>query len=202
MTKNKSISRTWWIVGLALFIFALAGCLYLHNKCQSANEYISIIGSVASAAGIVVAIIQIHELGSRTGAIENAVNEAKKQMENLSIFADVNKHSQFINEIEAYIRSDKYEQALITYKELKERLNLLLGYVENRNDLSEMHSQLKKLIDTAGGDVSTLNEMVLNSRGYTLDKLQISKNLEEIKTFLDQYSGKLKSRRDDRRTNR
>lgn len=202
MTKNKSISRTWWIVGLALFMFVLAGCLYLHNKYQSANDYISIIGSVASAAGIVVAIIQIHELGSRTDAIENAVNETKTQMENLSIFADVNKHSQFINEIEAYIRSDKYEQALITYKELKERLNLLLGYVENRKDLSEMHSQLKKLIDTAGGDVSTLNEMVLYSTGYNLDKLQISKNLEEIKTFLDQYSGKLKSSRDDRRTNR
>lgn len=180
-----------------VFVVVLAGCLYLHTKCQEANSYISICSSVASLAGIVIAIIQICELGSRTKAIEEAVSHLKMQMENCVIFADVNKYSQLINEIEAYIRNNKFEQALITYKDLKDRLNLMLGYVVNRKDLFEMHSRLRKLVDTAGGDVATLHEMVLYSGAYSLDLIQISKNLEEIKTFLDQSSGKLRSRRNE-----
>lgn len=196
---TEKTKRRWaWILGMVAFIAVLSLCLILHN--YNNNEYdaiISIIGSVASLAGILVAIGQIHSVKSRASDIKTALDDARTQMENLNIFADINKHSQFIDEIEEYIRSGKYEQALITYKGLKDRLNQLFGYIENRGDLLEIHKQLQGLLDSAGNDVKTLHEIALRKSSFMVDNVQLTKNLEEIKTFLERTSGKIKSRRDE-----
>lgn len=182
---------------MVAFIAVLSLCLILHNYNNEYDAIISIIGSVASLAGILVAIGQIHSVKSRASDIKTALDDARTQMENLNIFADINKHSQFIDEIEEYIRSGKYEQALITYKGLKDRLNQLFGYIENRGDLLEIHKQLQGLLDSAGNDVKTLHEIALRKSSFMVDNVQLTKNLEEIKTFLERTSGKIKSRRDE-----
>lgn len=182
---------------MVAFIAVLSLCLILHNYNNEYDAIISIIGSVASLSGILVAIGQIHSVKSRASDIKTALDDARTQMENLNIFADINKHSQFIDEIEEYIRSGKYEQALITYKGLKDRLNQLFGYIENRGDLLEIHKQLQGLLDSAGNDVKTLHEIALRKSSFMVDNVQLTKNLEEIKTFLERTSGKIKSRRDE-----
>lgn len=195
---TEKTKRRWaWILGMVAFIAVLSLCLILHNYNNEYDAIISIIGSVASLAGILVAIGQIHSVKSRASDIKTALDDARTQMENLNIFADINKHSQFIDEIEEYIRSGKYEQALITYKGLKDRLNQLFGYIENRGDLLEIHKQLQGLLDSAGNDVKTLHEIALRKSSFMVDNVQLTKNLEEIKTFLERTSGKIKSRRDE-----
>lgn len=198
--RSKAKRIVSWFLGILGFIIVLAVCLILHNvdSCKY-DGIVSIVGSVASFAGILVAVGQIHSVKSRAEEINNNLDKTMTQIEDLNIFADINKHSQFVNEVEEYIRSGKYEQALITYKELKDRLNQLYGYVGNRDDLKSIHEKLQKLIDTAGNDVKNLNEIVLRNRSFMIDNVQMTSNLEDLKTFMEQTSGTIKSRRDDKR---
>lgn len=200
---SNTSKRIWiWVLGFIGFVVALAACLILHyTDDKKYDSIVSIVGSVASLAGIVVAIGQILSVKSKTESINKALDKTMTQMENLTIFADINKHSQYVNEVEEYIRSRKYEQALITYKDLKDRLNQLYGYVGNRDDLKDIHNQLQKLIDNAGNDVKTLHETALRNSSYMIDGVRMVGNLEEIKTFLEQTSGEIKSRRDEKRPN-
>lgn len=199
---TEKVKRIWsWVFGILGFVMVLAFCLILHNCNTKYDAIISIFGSVASLAGILVAIGQIHSVKSRASKIKTELDAARTQMENLNIFADINKHSQFIDEIEEYIRSGKYEQALITYKGLKDRLNQLFGYIENREDLVVVYKQLQGLLDTAGNDVKTLHEITLRKRSFIVDDVQMTKNLEEIKTFLERTSGEIKSRSYEKRPN-
>lgn len=181
-----------------LCIIVLVGCVFLHNKFQDkADDMISIIGSIASIAGIVFAIWQIHSLKSKTEAVSKALKDARMDMSNLTIFAEINKHSQFINEIENYIRNDRFNEALITYKDLKEKLSVLSGYIKNKSDYSEEHNSLKVLVDSAGGDIKTITALVIKSDSVliTIDKETVINNLEKIKSFLDETAGTLKGRK-------
>lgn len=181
-----------------LCIIVLVGCVFLHNKFQDkADDMISIIGSIASIAGIVFAIWQIHSLKSKTEAVSKALKDARMDMSNLTIFAEINKHSQFINEIENYIRNDRFNEALITYKDLKEKLSVLSGYIKNKSDYSEEHNSLKVLVDSAGGDIKTITALVIKSDSVliTIDKETVIYNLEKIKSFLDETAGTLKGRK-------
>lgn len=197
-SKPKRIMN--WVLGILGFVIVLAVCLILHKvDSQKYDAIVSIVGSVASLAGILVAVGQIHSVKSRTEEINDTLDKTMTRIEDLNIFADINKHSQFVNEVEEYIRSGKYEQALITYKDLKDRLNQLYGYVGNRDDLKSIHDKLQKLIDTAGNDVKNLNEIVLRNRSFIIDNVQMTSNLEDVKTFMEQTSGTIKSRRDDKR---
>lgn len=198
--KTNTKRNVSWAFGILGFVIVLGGCLYLH-KIDSGkyDAIVSIVGSVASFAGILVAVGQLHSVKSRTKEINDTLGKTMTRVEDLNIFADINKHSQFVNEIEEYIRSGKYEQALITYKDLKDRLNQLYGYVGNRDDLKSIHEKLQKIIDTAGNDVKNLNEIVLRNRSFMIDNVQMTSNLEDVKTFMEQASGTIKSRRDDKR---
>lgn len=181
-----------------LCIIVLVGCVFLHNKFQDkADDMISIIGSIASIAGIVFAIWQIHSLKSKTEAVSKALKDARMDMSNLTIFAEINKHSQFINEIENYIRNDRFNEALITYKDLKEKLSVLSGYIKNKSDYSEEHNSLKVLVDSAGGNIKTITALVIKSDSVliTIDKETVINNLEKIKSFLDETAGTLKGRK-------
>ncbi len=173
-------------------------CLSLHiNYSKSVDSIISIVGSIASVVGIVVAIWQIHSLKNKTEAVSLALKKAREDMSNLTIFAEVNKHSQFINEIEQYVRSDRHSEALITYKDLKEKLTVLAGYIQMKDEYVEQHRELRKLMDNSGGDIKTLTSIVLAAKGmlFSVDKENVLDNLEKIKTFLDNTPGMLKGRK-------
>lgn len=195
------LKRFYSVIGFVIFIILLIGCIVFHKIDPCYDIFISIFGTIASFGGILIAIGQIISVKSKTEVVNNAVEKARTQIENLNIFVDMSKHSQFINEIQEYVRSGKYEVALITYKELKDRLNLLLGYIENRKDLKDLHNQLKRIVETASNDVKTLQAKVVGETVFMMEDIIVIKNLENTKTFLDQTSGKLKSRRDERGNN-
>jgi hypothetical protein len=187
------------------YLFLSIGCLlllflfiWLHHKSDGkADSIISIIGTVASLCGIVEALWQIHSLKSRTKAVQDALNNARDEMSNLTIFAELNKHSQFVNEIQNYVRMEQFSEALITYKDLKEKLTVLSGYIRVKVGYEDECEALRILVDTAGGDLKTLNSVVINSvvTLYSVDKEDVVNNLEKIKTFLDNTAGKLKGKK-------
>lgn len=188
------IKKYYWGINIIFFIILLLLCLYLLQKYNSSDRYISVIGSLASLFGILVAIGQILSVRSKTDLVESAVEKTRTQIENLSIFTDFNKQSQFINEIQVYIIHKNYDMALHTYKDLKERLNLMLGYIENRKDLEDFNNQLRRIVDSAGDDVKNLQKVVVGDSQIEIDTSLILNNLENTKTFLDKSSGSLKSK--------
>lgn len=176
----------------------MALCLWLHIKFGSVSDaYISIIGSIASLGGIVIAVWQIRALRNKTEAVSVALQDAREEMANLTIFAEINKHSQFINEIQQYLRNGKYSEALITYKDLKEKLSVLSGYIRDKDNYRQQQEDLKQLVEVAGGDIKTINGRVSknNMSIYAIDTTIIIDNLENIKTFLDNTAGMLKGRK-------
>jgi len=186
-------ARKWgWTIFALVFIGLLVFCLIINTIDAHSANIISIIGSVASLAGILVAIYQVWQLSTRTAAVESALNTAKERLAGITIFSDINSHSQFIREIQVYIRSNKHEEALVTYKDLKERLCKLLGYIEGRDELKDQYETLKMLVGDAGNDVNNLNKIVMKtSSSPFMDTVKMVDNLENIKTLLDTTSGKL-----------
>lgn len=191
-------TRIFYTLLILVSALILTVCIFLHVRIEdSADAIISIVGSVASLTGIIVAIWHIKSLKSQTTAVSEALSDAREDMSNLTIFAEINKHSQFINEIEQYIRDSKFCEALITYKDLKEKLTVLLGYIKNKKGYSEEYRELKYLVDSAGGDIKTINSIVINAQSTLniLDKESVVDNLERIKTFLDNTAGTLKGKK-------
>lgn len=190
--------RTFFLLLLIASIIFLFGCIFLHYKYKTdADSIISIVGSIASLGGIVFATWQIRSLKSQTDAVSKALVAAREDMANLTIFAEINKHSQYVNEIEQYTREGKFSEALITYKDLKEKLTILLGYIKNKDDYAEEYEALKHLVDSAGSDIKSINSIVINPNSLlnSLDKEVVIDNLEKIKTFLDNTSGTIKGRK-------
>lgn len=179
-----------WCSFFLVWIGVLCLCIYISSQNENYAKMISIGGSVASLAGITVAVYQVWELQSRTKAVESALNDAKEKMTELTIFSDVNTHSQFIKEVQTHIRTNHHGEALITYKELKEKLCKLLGYIEGCPEFTDQYGILKKLVGNAGSDINNLNRLIMNSNSYA-DCEKMVENLEDIKTLLDNMIGKL-----------
>ena len=192
LNKDAIFHRWGWTVFTLFFIGLLVFCLIINTTDNRSADIIAIVGSVASIAGILVAIYQVWLLSTRTAAVESALNAAKERLAGITIFSDINSHSQFIREIQVYIRSSKHEEALVTYKDLKERLCKLLGYIEGRDELKDQYKTLKMLVGDAGNDVNNLNKIVMKtSSSPFMDTVRMVDNLENIKTLLDTTSGKL-----------
>ena len=158
------------------------------------DRWISLIGLFISIGGFLLAIIPIFKIKSRANEIAKAVKNSKDDISNLTIFAEINKHSQFINEIEIYVRDEKYSEALITCKDLKEKLNVLSGYLKRKEHYREEFIELKMIVDEIGNDIKNINSIVSKKENQEclIDKDHVINNLENIKTFLDGTIGKLK----------
>ena len=188
--KNDNNQKWSWGIFAVACLCVLFLCLYFYSQDNELANVISIIGSVASLAGIIVAIYQVWELKSRTKAVEDALESAKEKMAELTIFSDINIHSQYIKEVQTHIRTSHHGEALITYRELKEKLCKLLGYIEGRPELTKQCGDLKKLVGSAGCDIKNLNRLMMNPNSYA-DCERMVENLEDIKTLLDKTIGEL-----------
>lgn len=191
--KDNKIQPQWkWVFFSFVCVLCMGLCLWLSFRYENLVNIISIVGSIASLAGIMVAIYQVWELKSRTKAIEASLNYAKEKLADITIFSDINTHSQIIKEIQVYIRSQKHEAALLTYRDFKEKLCKLLGYIEERAEMVDLYEELRRMVGNAGLDVNNLNRLVMQtSEKLFIDEAKMVENLEEIKTFLDKTSGKL-----------
>lgn len=174
-----------------LFVVACAIFLYLHCLHELRDEILAIIASVASILGIVISMLEIVGVKSKTEATAAALGEARKDIGKFLGFSELKETSQIIDEIEAYLRARNYEVALVKLKELKDNLCATKGFVKSHELDDELKKKLNNSITSLGVDVKNLHRTILSQS--PLDDAVVIQNLEAAKELLAEIMGTLKS---------
>ena len=124
-------------------------CLILHQTYEDTDFYVSIIASAASVVGLVISVVEIVGVKSKTNAVEKSLRQARTSIGNFLTFSEMKQMSVKIDEIEAYLRSRKNESALIKMKDLKDYLceaNIYIKSKVSQIDSTFSDSELRKVI--------------------------------------------------------
>lgn len=179
------------VVYSVMFIMACAVFLYLHCLYEQSDEYLAIIASVASILGIVISMLEIVGVKSKTEATAAAMDEARKDIGKFLGFSELKETSQIIDEIEAYLRARNHEVALVKLKELKDKLCATKGFIQSHELDDELKKKLNNNITSLGVDVKNLHRTILSQS--PLDDAIVIQNLEAAKELLAEIIGTLKS---------
>ena len=176
------------------FVVLIGICLILHHVYEKTDTYVSIIASAASVVGVTISIMEIVGVKSKTEAIEVSLKETRTSIGSFLTSSEVKKMSSEIDEIEAYLHSQKNELALLKLKDLKNYLCESHAYIKSRiQEIDDTYpdSDLQQVIFNLGMDVQTLHKVV-NGLGY-INYDVMFKNLENAKDVLGHIYGIIKS---------
>ena len=175
------------IGGLILTIFII----YLFEKSdRTIPNYATVIGTVCSLIGFVIAYINIVSLKKSNIITNQKIEETLTKVNQLNSVSELSKAIKTNQEIQNFIRNDKIELAHLRTLDLK---YMLLSF-NNNEQLKELvgHQNYQELVVEFGIDLNSINDYLLTTK-RKVDFSKIIKNLEELSTFLTQFETKLKS---------
>lgn len=187
MDKIKRNSLFTLIGGIIITILIIN---QLNNTEKTLPNYATIIGTVCSLIGFIIAYINIVSLKESTELTALKIEETLKKVNQLNSVSELSKAIKTNQEIQNYIRNDKVELAHLRTLDLK---YMLLNF-NNNQQLKELiqHKNYQELVVEFGIDLNSINDYLLTPK-RKVDFSKIIKNLEELSTFLTQFETKLKS---------
>lgn len=156
-------------------------------------DYVSVIGTFASIAGLIVAYLQILSIKDTSISIQNAVKVSTNRINTVLSVSEVAKSKKITEEIQMLIQHDNIEGALIRMKDLKE---LLIQNKYNSNLENTSGNEYNSIIINTGIDIKTLNDYVLEIK-TKINRGLIVQNLEKTRAKLIEFENELKNIRHD-----
>ncbi|MDP2216199.1 MAG: hypothetical protein Q8J68_02790 [Methanolobus sp.] len=152
-------------------------------------EWVGLIGSIVSIAGLPFALLQISRTRSAAEAAKKAATQAQQSFQKNIIVADLSSCARFIGEIQSQIRSERWEAALYRINELK----TVLIQVRHLRDLpvDDSDAFVQAITSQLSVLLSKLEQRLVNPN-VKMDPVAINKKLDQISDSLFEVSGKAK----------
>lgn len=158
--------------------------------------YLSLIGNIASIAGILFAVYQILKIKSNSELTKIAIEETRHDIERIFSIADLTKSNEAIKLIQDSIATTKYEIALLRLQELK------LMIIEFKEipllDVGDFKQRISDIIIKLGVDIISLHNCVISTDSRFRPEI-VLEHLESTSEMLTEIKSKLKHSNYERR---
>jgi len=175
----------------------LLGCLAIiiiillfKNNDKTIPNYATVIGTVGSLIGLAIAYLNIVALKKTALITAIQIEKTLQQVNQLNSISDVSKAIKTNQEIQNYIRNGKIELAHLRTLDLKYML-LQFNYNSQLKQLT-INEEYQQLVIDFSIDLNSLNDHLITPR-RKVDFSKVTKNLENLSTFLTQFENKLKT---------
>lgn len=152
-------------------------------------KWIGVIGSVASLIGLPVAIWQIYKTRRAAEAATSALLQTQKTISRNLLRSDILNCTRNTEEIKSFVRSGKYESALIRVEDL---ISLLSQIQEiSRSSDQTIHIEFKEMLSQLSIIRKDFEKKLIKSSAR-MDVVQINSRLSEIADDLNKMIGETK----------
>ena len=183
----SSRTATTVLVVALLVTTALTAWLTDFEAEGAAAKFMGIVGSNASILGILYSLYQLSHLRAETALIKQASEETKSKILTLQHYGEISAGISLIPEIQNYLRSRKFELAIVKIQELKRILTEAIG---NASDTTAAGT-LKEEIQSLNLLISSFEKEIEEKR-KSIQICQVNSDLERIRDLLLDLSAALK----------
>ncbi len=152
-------------------------------------KWISVIGSIASLIGLPVAIWQIYKTRRAAEAATKAVIRTQKAISRNLLLSDISNCTRNTEEIKSFVRSGKYESALIRVNDLISQLSQIQEMSKNSNQPIQI--EFRETISQLSIIRKDFEKKLIKS-SVKMDVVQINSQLSEITDDLNKVIGETK----------
>jgi hypothetical protein len=166
-----------------ILIFIVLSVLICFAFWGNWKDLFSIVGSVASIQGVIIALIELKKVKTSTEAAMEKLCEVAR----LFSYADIERHIEMCSYISVCLINDQYEAAALRMSDLKK---LLCEMKSNETKVSQRSQNIQDLIRSIGVDI----EAVRGKTQYNekLDIKLIQKHVNSVSTLLQEVSAGIK----------
>ena len=177
-------------------LLTLVVLLKIPDEQVNLLNLISVIGTIASLLGLILAYIQILSIKDTAIRTREAVEESITRVNEILSISELSKGIKNIGLAQNSIKNRKYDHAEILMKELKG----LLIQAKHVRELSNKTSttEFQGLLMNLGIDLNNLRQLESND-GIEIDHFKILSNLDEVSSVLIDLENKLKFKNYERR---
>jgi hypothetical protein len=187
VSKEQKISIIIFVIlsALASFVF------YLYKRTDdSVFDFLSVWGSFASLFAFVFLYFAARTQLQLTRDIDSKLLATEQLLTKLFSIADISKGPKIAEQAQIFLRSEKYESALLRVKDLKEVLIQINHYNETYSRVN-IENYLTH-ISNIGIDLSNINDQIIGKKN-NINRTKIIKNLEEVSSFISDFELKIKN---------
>jgi len=178
--------RIW--LSLVFFIISIVIVFFMqHEGIYTTIDYISGLGSVASIYAILLAFIEFRSAKKVAKETKNAIESKIGEINHLLSYADLEKHIEYCSSISLYLKSGQYVAVAIRLEELKK---VLLEVKNNQSIKDKNEFKIQQMVMRLGSDITAVGNKWKNVT--ELDSSRVLEHVNEISTFLQDISTKLK----------
>lgn len=165
--------------------------IYLFKEVdKTLPNYATVIGTVCSLIGFSLSYINILSLKKSAEVTNLKIEDTLQKVNQLNSVSEISKAIKTNQEIQNFIRNGKVELAHLRTLDLKYMLLHLNGN-QHLNELTK-NSNYQELVIEFGIDLNSINDYLITPK-RKVDFSKVTKNLEDLSTFLTQFETKLKS---------
>ncbi|WP_065219590.1 MULTISPECIES: hypothetical protein [Butyricimonas] len=181
------------IKSILVCIVFLIWIVYKGFFTNSTDTSIGVISALVTTLGFILTIIQlksVKEISLNTQKeISDAVKDTQDRIKEVLSVSEFTNAIRIIEEIETYIRDNKYEIANLRLKEI---YKLLLA-IEARKELASIYTKnISSVLKNISLDINNLSNNIESPE--RIDKSEITPNLTAASTILFQIENYLKSK--------
>lgn len=178
------------IVISLFFLSILFFFIYILSNEDKSNwlDYVSVIGTIASIYGIVLTLIQVSTISSRTQQIRKELKKKSEQTSRLLSYGELEKQEQMLKNFPLYINTQQY--ALIHFL-LTDTQKELMVIHENSDIDDNQKKDIARLLQNIGYDLGAINDKWLENIDFKHD--MVIQHVNAIIIFMQRISSKLRN---------
>lgn len=181
------------VISFLMCVAFLIWIVYEGFFTNSTDTFIGVISALVTTLGFILTIIQlksVKEISLNTQKeISDAVKDTQDRIKEVLSVSEFTNAIRIIEEIETYIRDNKYEIANLRLKEI---YKLLLA-IEARKELASIYTKnISSVLKNISLDINNLSNNIESPE--RIDKSEITPNLTAASTILFQIENYLKSK--------
>lgn len=170
------------IVAGAILSLVILVLVWLYDKTRTNYilELIGIIGTIASLYGIWLTFLQVISIKNETEIIKRTSDETRKKLESYESYGELGKALKLVQEVQSYVRMDKFEIGALRLQELK----IVLAQEKETKGIELFNAYEKKL-----NEINLLLELLekrIGDKKYNIDTQSLNTQLESVLDFIAQ----------------
>ncbi len=177
--------KKWIIIGAIILISVIIWQIDADDR--TLLNISSIIGSIASLCGVIIAISEISSIKKISEITQNTIAETRSKLIQRISISDISKARNFIKQSQDYIRKNEYELAYLRLDDLRP----LLEQFHHINEFTKLQEYENYRIL-----LKNMNVSIVSIRDYKgkkeINTSKINKNLDEILAVLIKFENHLK----------
>lgn len=188
------LNTSTYILSIIGVVISLLLAMKLQKEGKGIYEIVSVVGSVASLFGLIIAILQISSLKKIAEETNRAVEETKAELIQSISISDVSKAIKLIEQIQMYAGNKKFEAAHLRLQDLRILLIQFKGNAQSvrLNDKGKYDDLLADL----GIHISNLYNTIF-MKEKSINIVVLNQTLEDVAAILASLENELKFSRGD-----